>query len=184
MTFLSLLWKSGQISLRVDQHYISLYVPHHLMFHFATLSNFLLGRNYFSLMYCLYIRKCQNLQECEGLQGDLGAPRGGQKIPADVTRASANRAAASVGGVRLRTREGTKETLTPGCVTIRWHYKTGQTLHRVGLAPCTMIPIWPLQAFAVTHRPLVGQVPGLPGHRSCELSGVGSNADWAGVGGE
>lgn len=42
-----------------------------------------------------------NLQECEGLQGDLGAPRGGQKIPADVTRASANRAAAPVVSVEL-----------------------------------------------------------------------------------
>lgn len=111
--FASLLRKCGYISWGVDQHYISLYIPHHLMFHFATLSNFLLDRNSFSLMYCLYIRKCQNLQECEGLQGDLRAPRGGQKIPADVTRASANRSAASIGGVGLQTREGTKKKTDP-----------------------------------------------------------------------
>lgn len=54
-----------------------------------------------------------NLQECEGLQGDLGAPRGGQKIPADVTRASANRAAASVGGVGVGDQGGNKGNTDP-----------------------------------------------------------------------
>lgn len=44
-------------------------------------------------------KKVSNLRECERLQGDLEVPRGGQKIPADVTWASANRAAATVGGI-------------------------------------------------------------------------------------
>lgn len=94
-------------------------------------------------------KKVSNLHECEGLQGDLGAPRGGQKIPADVTRASANRAAASVGGAGLcgGTGEGTKKTLTPGCATIRWHDKRGaERAQRVRLAPCTVISIRPLRA--------------------------------------
>lgn len=67
-------------------------------------------------------KNVSNRQECEGLQGDLGVPLGGGglKIPADVTQASSNRAADSVGGVGLVTRERTKETLTSGSVTIRY----------------------------------------------------------------
>lgn len=58
-------------------------------------------------MYCLYI-DTSKLQECERLQGDLGAPGGGQHIPAGVTEASAIRAAASAGGEKLD-RSGNKE---------------------------------------------------------------------------
>lgn len=84
----------------VSWHCISLHFPHHLVFHFATLSNFLQDRKFLPLDVLPLYKKVSNLQECEGLHGDLGEPRGGQKIPADVARASANRAAASAGGGR------------------------------------------------------------------------------------
>lgn len=58
-------------------------------------------------------KNVSNLQDCEGLQGDLGAPRGEQEIPAVVTRASANRSPASLGGAGWVTAEGANETLTP-----------------------------------------------------------------------
>lgn len=148
---------SGKTSLHVDQYsFIFLFIV-------QTISNFTLlhvqlftGQKFLPLDVLPLHKKVSNLQECEGLQGDLGAPRGGQKIPADVTRASANRAAASVGGVGLGTREGTKEVLTPGCMPTRWCYKAVQTVHRVRPAPCAVISAWPPQAFAVIHKPLVG----------------------------
>lgn len=139
---------------------------------------FLLDRISFPLMYCLYIRKCQtcrNVKDCRATWECLGV---GKKYQL-MSLCSANKAVASVGGVRVGggPEREQKETLTPGCVTLKWHYKPARTVHRVDLALCTVISIWPLQAFAVIHRPLVGQVPGLPGHRSHELSGVGSIAD-------
>lgn len=58
-------------------------------------------------------------QEREGLQGDLGAPRGGQKIPADVAQASASGATVSVGSVGVRAEQQQRRILTLHCLTVR-----------------------------------------------------------------
>lgn len=70
--------KSGEIYLHVD-HYSSiifLLILHIIfVFNFATWSNFLLDRNSFPLMYCLYIRKCQtcrNVKDCRATWERLG----------------------------------------------------------------------------------------------------------------
>ena len=64
------------------------------------------GQKFLPLDVLPLYKKVSNLQECEGLQGDLGEPQGGQKIPADVTRASANRAAASAGSAGVGNQRG------------------------------------------------------------------------------
>lgn len=94
---LSLLRKGGKISLHVVEHYISLHIPHLLVFHFAVLSNFLLDRNSCPLMYCLYIRKCQTCRNVKDCRAPWERLRVGKKLPDDVTWASTNRAAAIVG---------------------------------------------------------------------------------------
>ena len=54
-----------------------------------------------------------NLREGEGLQVNLGAPQGEQKIPDDVTRASTNRSAATLDGVEIGDQRKNKGNTDP-----------------------------------------------------------------------
>lgn len=128
-----LLGTNRNISPSVDQHCMSFHINHYLVFHFATLPNFLLDRNLFPLMYCLYIRRCQtwrNVKDCRATCGCLGVGKKYQLMSLGLPLTELQ----PIGGLGSGVRERTKETLTPDCVTICWHYKIGESVQKVGLA--------------------------------------------------
>lgn len=156
----------------------------------------------------IYCKKVTKRHQLEGLQGDLGLPRGGQKIPPDVPKASTMATAmAATGSVVLgQTRDKWKLTLS--CLTETWHCSHGSRTKQmdlrrggegcrwVSLAWSPVTSLWPPPVFCVDPSQSEGElqgrcVPGCVGFQGCGVlwgsvschsrgQGQEESVDWGG----
>lgn len=148
-----------------NKHYTTRSIPYIVNFTLP-LSNFSLDRNSVSLMYCLYIRKCQscrNVKDCRATWERLGVDKKYQLMSPRLPLTEVQPQYSTQSGVRDQSRN--RQTLTPEFVIISWHYNSGLTIHQVGLAPRTGF-LSGLSTHSTTGH-LGGR--GLSGHRSYEL---------------